>query len=226
MGMNKTPIDPRKFREVDDRIMASTAVSPEEIKKVKEAMDKLEQKAEDKIVAEYKIEILFGVKHSVHNTAYGVMTLWESGSKLHGGGDALLYVCPGKSRKYNECDGIIPDAVNGFSMVPCPTCGMVWKREELIGDTFYRLPMSRWADVILYWFVKLKMNADIRIKYHYRDIRKAAEEEQQKNLRGEKLLPARDEKNRIPRIYPLANIIKDTAAGADLYSRILDFVRM
>ena len=69
------------------------------------------------------------------------------------------------------------------------------------------------------------MNADIRIKYAQRDIRTAARLEQERQRGGELLQEVRSSELRSSSTYPLANIIKDTAAGADLRGRILAYLQ-
>jgi len=80
------------------------------------------------------------------------------------------------------------------------------------------------VDVLLKWFLKLEMNADIRVKYHKDDIRNAARSEQEKQHMGDILNRARSFERRPCYIYPLRNIIKDTSAGADLRGRIHAFL--
>ena len=75
-------------------------------------------------------------------------------------------------------------------------------------------------------FLKFDHNADIRVKYNYRSIRDAAAQEQAKSMGGEVLNIARGPGNRVPRLYPLRNILKDASNGADLYGRFLAFLRM
>jgi len=221
--------DKSAYRQVSDELFASPLVSEQTAQVIKDKLKELNKIRADEVIARYKLEVMFGTKHTVRGLAYGVLTIWENGTKLHGGGDSSLYVCPGKNTKRNDCDAIIPDNAMGLSMVFCTNCGVLWKREELYSEQFFRLPIQRWADVIMYWFVKTGMDADIKIKYSYRykdmDIRTAAGAEQAKQLRGDILNRVRDKEHRVSRLYPLKNIIKDTSAGADLYTRILAFVR-
>jgi hypothetical protein len=102
---------------------------------------------------------------------------------------------------------------------------MAWKPEQLIGQTFYRLPIERWSEVLYRWYQRLSLDADIRVKYHYDDIRAVAGLEQEKELRGEKLGRARSTVRRPPKVYPLEYIASDVSAGADLQKRILAFLR-
>jgi len=72
---------------------------------------------------------------------------------------------------------------------------------------------------------RLGLNCDVRIKYNYDDIRDASRKEQEKNMHSELLDKVRSRERRVVKVYPLAHIIKDTSAGADLYGRILAFLR-
>lgn len=227
MAVKQTKYDQADFRKVVGDLYASAAVTEDEVAAAKKNMELLEKEASSKLVALYKLEVQFGSKHHIDGTpTYGMLTVWENGTKLHGGGDALLYACPSKHLKVGTCEAIIPDAVNGRSVVVCPECLVAWKNEQLIGQTYYRLPINIWADVVYSWFLRLNMNADIRVKYFYQDIRKAADAEQNKEMRGEALERARSDSQRITRIYPLCNIVKDVTAGADTRNRILSFLKL
>lgn len=172
-------------------------------------------------VGKYKVEVLLGRGMRMDGTPFpGVLTLWESGNQLHGGGDSMLYVCPGK-----DCHGVIPESLNESTLVACPKCNNVWKCTELTGQIFFRLPVKKWAEVILTWMTRLDLNTDLRIKYNYDDIRAATSKEQEKDMGGEILDKVRSNERRVVKTYPLAHIIKDTSAGADLYGRILAFLR-
>jgi len=172
-------------------------------------------------VGKYKVEVLLGKGMRMDGTPFpGVMTLWESGNQLHGGGDSLLYICPGK-----DCNGVIPEALNDCTLVACPKCNGVWKCTELTGQIFFRLPVKKWAEVIVTWMARLELNCDVRIKYNYDDIRQAASKEQERDLGSEVLDKVRSKERRVVKVYPLEHIIKDTSAGADLYGRILAFLR-
>ena len=227
--MTQNTKDRSGYRPITDDLFASPLVDERTAQIVKDKLKELGKFHADEVIANYKLEVMFGTKHTVRGLAYGVLTIWENASKIHGSGDSSLYICPGKTLKKNECEAIIPDNAMGLSVVMCTKCAVLWKREELYSEQFFRLPIQRWADVLLYWFVKTGMDADICLKYSYKyknmDIRQAAGAEQEKQLKGDFLNRVRDAQHRIPRTYPLKNIIKDTSAGADLYTRILAFVR-
>src|SRR5579862_8352469 len=119
-----------KFGE-DLPLEEAPQLTPEELhtlKKKQEAFDKLLQ-TEGK--AKYKIEVLFAHKRKLHALSAGALSIWESGTKLHGGGDTKMYWCPARKMKRSDCNGIIPDASNGYGHLVCPRCGVVWKGEEV-----------------------------------------------------------------------------------------------
>jgi len=192
----------------------------EALEKRKAALDKL---LEEQNIAKYKIEILFAKGFSPNKPSAGIMSFWESGNKLHGGGDTILHMCPGKDLGKNNCTAFIPDASHGYGFLICPKCHEAWEGTQVSGQIAFRLTAQDWAKVVLKYYQKLEMRADIYMKYHPQDIRTAAAREQASQHMGEVLLGAR--RSRRPRIYPLANIIKDTSAGADLETRFLAFLR-
>lgn len=189
-------------------------------------MKSLKKFFDDKVRAQYKIEIQFGKARSTWKPFHGAMSLYLSGTKLNGGGDEKLYMCP-----RNDCDGIIlpidrfvEETKKGkaIARVPCPSCQIMWAEDDLVGELFFNLVAKDWASAVLKMFARLDHSADIYLKYHRKDIRVQASIEMSKHAGGELLAEAR--KSRGLHIYPLKNIIKDTGAGAQLYDRILAFI--
>lgn len=180
----------------------------------------------DKILAEqgkakYKIELMFGRARSLRKPTPGMLTFWESGMRLHGGGDTKMYICPGKTRRRNECEAFIPMSANGYGFLICPECQMRWTGDDVFGEIGCVLSMADWSRAILKHFIRLGHNADIYVKMSRGDIRALALLEQQRQHKGEKLALARDR----PRyIYPLKNLIKDCSAGSDLLKRLYAFL--
>jgi hypothetical protein len=186
----------------------------------KKAMDEL---LKQECIGKYKIEIFFSYRRSITKPTPGALSIWESGSKLHGGGDAKVYFCPGEVRGINDCASIIPfDNVN-YGHGLCPRCGKVWKSDEMVGEILGNWPMQTWAKKVTDYFTALGHSADIYVKQPRGDIRKAAELEQEKQLGGEKLDVVR--KGVVKYIYPLARILKDTQSGADIYDRFYAFLK-
>jgi hypothetical protein len=201
----------------DNSIDAAPQLTEEELDTLKKRMQALDKLLAQQQVAKYKIELLFSSRRSGRVPYAGALSLWESGAKLHGGGDCKIYECPARELKMGECRGIIPDASQGYGHLVCPDCQRVWKGSQVHGEVFARLTTNDWARLIYKYFVRLGHNADIYVKLPKADIRKAAEIEQGRQLGGEKLNAARTKRDVY--VYRLKNIIKDTASGADLLGR-------
>lgn len=168
--------------------------------------------------ARYKIEITFGPKrtHAGPNE-FGVQ-IWESGKMFHGGGDALMFWCkdsrPGQD---SGCWSPIPSSnINQMGVAFCPGCKKASNAELLTSARMFRLTTAKTVEVLMKMFRQLGSNADFYIKYHRTDIRFQA-------MLKEKGL---ETANRLKgmNIYPLKNILKDTANGASLEKRLLSFI--
>lgn len=213
------PVDDVQFMEPQ---LAPTEFSKEEQEAIRMKMAALDSLLKTQKHAKYKIELFFGRARSLTKPTPGIVSFWESGSKLHGGGDAKVYFCPGKMRRVNECESIIPEAANIAALHFCPKCGRSWKGADVIGEHIANLTMKDWARVLLYYYVRLDHNADLYLKHAKEDIRTMAMIEQAKSKGGDYLAKVRDK--RALHIYPLSRIIKDTSAGADLYGRFVAFL--
>ena len=205
------------------------ALSEEEQAAVNKRKAELDKLLEEEDLAKYKLEVMFSHRHTSQSPTPGSVTWWESATKLHGGGDAKLYLCDNSAEfpglEGRGCKKFIPDSANGLQYIACPHCGHLWKPEQLVGEIFYRLPIQKWADVLFDWFTRLEMRSDIRIKYGRMSVRDAQHTEVERGLKGDLLDKARSFEQRPCIIYPLKNIIKDTSAGADLHARILAFLK-
>ncbi len=207
-------------------VSMGATITEEEQRVIQERMKELDLVLRnEKKPATYKLEVLFNNERSVHKAFGGLVTWWHSGNKLHGGGDSKIYLCPGKERINNGCSAFLYDQTNSLNFIVCSACGSLWKGEDVHGEVYYRLPMERWADVLLSWFLRLGLDADIRLKYSKTDLRSVAMQEQERQRGGELLHKARSEAVRQGGIYTLDRIIKDTSAGADLRGRILAFLK-
>jgi hypothetical protein len=196
-------------------------LSEEEKHNIAEGRKMADQVRDAEGKAKFKIEMLCTAKWSVINPVPGVISFWESGSQLHGGGDAIVHFCPGKKLGKSNCEHYIPDPSHGYGILVCPGCHSVWDGKEVWGQHIGRHTAQHWADVIFDFYRKLDMNCDIVIKYHKEDIRAASVG----LLAPDKLEKVRSSPKRLRRVYTLSSILKDTSAGAGLYDRILAFVR-
>lgn len=211
---------PEASRELQQRIEEKGAqeLTPAEAAAVQVQKEALDKFFATRVISKYKIEVEFGEGRSTWKHFPGVVSLYLSGSKLHGGGDEKLYLCP-----RDDCRGVIFPGERLGATVHCRKCQMMWPETEIVGEMFYRLAPNDWATVIHRFFVQLDHNADIYLKYHPTDIRYQTAMELARAQGGEAVNKARN--NRGLHIYPLKNIIKDTSQGADLYKRILVFIK-
>lgn len=175
----------------------------------------------DQGLAKFKIELMFTKEFSITKPVPGVISFWESGTKLHGGGDALIHFCPGKKLGTNECQSHIPDPAHGYGLLVCPACKTVWKGDQVYGQIIGRHTAQQWANLICTYFRRLEMRCDIVIKYHSSDIRNATVQ----RFNNDALQSVRSGQKRRKSIYTLASLLKDMSAGAELYDRVLAFVR-
>ena len=172
--------------------------------------------------AKYLIEIQFLKNRSTWKLTPGIMSFWESGGKLHGGGNTKLYLCKSQGIDGKGCSAFIPDMANtGMSLI-CPTCGLLWNPGEVTGELGFNNTMQQWAEYIYHYYRKLEHNCDICLKHSEDDIRTTAAKEQDKQRGGELLTRMRE--NRAPYVYPLVNIIKDLQGGADIVTRFKAFL--
>ena len=220
-------VQPKPVRALPDLAPSNPFLTKEQ-REEEEVKVEAKRRALDKLLereglATYKIEILFGSGFSTVRPTHGIISFWESGTKFDGGGDTIMHICPGKELKGNGCDAFIHDTSHGYGFLVCPKCGEAWNGDQVYGQIGFRLGIKDWARVVLRFYQKLDMKADIYVKYHPSDIRSAAAQEQARQHMGEVLLKAR--RSRRPRIYPLKNIIKDTSAGADILTRFEAFLR-
>lgn len=176
----------------------------------------------DEIHAKYKIEVTFthGRKWKVDATNEVGIQVWESGKRFHGGGDQLMFVCVDTSEKDPKkqlgCRGFISADNITKGIAYCPNCqrGIVANK---LGQIYYmNATAQKIAEKLVEIFHRLEAKADILLKFHKTDIRYIAME----RAKG----PEVARKLKGMAIYPLRNIIKDTATGADLTKRFKAFI--
>lgn len=200
-----------------------TADEAENYAKRAEELSKLLD-SKKKVVAKYKLEVLFGKARSITGLTPGALTFWASGSKLHGGGDDKLYLCPGRALKESDCQALLLDSYNGGGGIVCPSCGQFWKNDACIGELFFNLTMRGWAQVIHTHFRACESDCDIYLKHALDDVRSISLAQATKQTwKGSQAL-AKSREQRARHIYPLRNILKDTSAGADLMGRFYAFL--
>lgn len=203
------------------------ALTPKELEEEKFAIEArkkaISELLERECVGQYKIELMFSHKRSCTKPTPGMLSIWESGTQLHGGGDAKIYFCAGKDKGVNNCEAPIPFNNCNYGHLLCPKCGKVWSSLDVKGELIGNWTMQTWATKLVHYYTFLGHNADLYLKQPREDIRKAARLEQEKVYRGEKLDTVRTGLIRV--IYPLVRIVKDTNNGANLYDRFYAFLK-
>lgn len=169
----------------------------------------------DEVRAAFKIEIMFGNKRTVNGPNNSCIQVYESGKHLHGGGDALAYWC--QDLESNKgCWALIPSEQISRGLAFCKNCGTL-NAERLTAQRFQRVTTKKLAEHVSKIWRQLGMNADIYCKYDPNDIRV--------QIMEKKVGAARAHALRGLFIYPLKNILKDTAAGATLEDRFESFFK-
>jgi len=202
----------------------------------------LEELVADAVKARYKLEIHFGPDRSSlsHKLMAALVTIWESGKRLHGGGDEKMYWCG-----YSDCGK--PFSTDNFAYMHavCPKCqrelhldpqskqdhldylaqenlpvnGMD-KLPIVVGEKLMKQTPPAIAGFLAKTWYDLDCNADIYLKFHPKDMRF-----DKKNFGHEvvdKIETARAKRD--PVIYPLSRILADTSSGGDLKHHILAMI--
>lgn len=167
------------------------------------------------IRAPFKIEIMFGDKRTSAGPNVSVIQAWESGKRLNGGGDELVYWCKDTETDAGCWAPILGDNMSS-GLAFCPNCGTV-ASERLVGQRFQRVTTENLAKHVANIWRQLGHNADIYCKYDPNDIRVQIMEKKVGSIKAHEL--------RGLFIYPLKNILKDTAAGASVEDRFNSFFR-
>lgn len=169
----------------------------------------------NEIRAKYKIEVMFGPGRTTAGPNRFGVSLWESGKRLNGGGDDLAFWCISESQ--NEgCGGIIISEHVRGGIAFCPHCKRAVNAEMLTQLRIGFMTTDNLATELEKLFRRLDSNADIYLKYDKKDMRVVAMEKAHGSEKARRL--------RGLHIYPLKNILKDTAAGASLQGRIKAFL--
>jgi hypothetical protein len=196
----------------------------------------------DSTKASYKLEIHFGPDRTSlsHKLMAAVVTIWESGRRLHGGGDEKMYWCG-----YPDCGK--PFSTDNFAHMHavCPKCRRelhldpVSRQEQLdyvnleglpvngldripivVGEKLLKQTPPNVAKFLAKTWYALDCDADIYLKFHPKDIRFDKTNFGHEVIDKMKGVRAKRE----PVIYSLSRILADTAAGGDVEKRILAMI--
>ena len=182
--------------------------------------------------ARYKIEVMFGPRRTVNGPNVCLVQLWESGKHLNGGGDSVLYLCLNHTKLHmattrdvlfglkknpdafewvGGCGQLVPDRQLQAGIGYCAHCRRGINAELAAHLLPFECTTTHLAEVLALLFRQLDHSADIYSKFFPDDIRYQA------TLRA--YGPEKGRKLRGLAIYPLQNILKDTANGSSLEAR-------
>lgn len=187
---------------------------------------------ETKKAGKYKIQIMFKSDRSDRAPIAFSLSFWESGKRLHGGGDEMMFVCrrhqdaprvgpgdivrPSQLASPNGCGNLIPGDMISGNVAICPHCNSRHLTSQIGDSVFYRAGAEEAAAIIANWWRRLECSADLFAKYLPADPRTAYMRSTEGVLKARRL--------RGLTIYPLARIIKDTSSGATVESRFKAFI--
>lgn len=205
-------------------------ISPELLDRIKTEVAK--GKDEQEKMAEYKIQIVFSSDRSIAKPVSFSLSFWESGKRLHGGGDEMMFICrrhadaprvtpkdivvPNAKATERGCDGLISGGLTQGGILVCPHCHTKHTTDQVGDSVFYRCTSDQAAHILAHWWRKLGHKADLYSKFTPTDPRTIAMRDtygwqKARELRG-------------LTIYPLARIIEDTSVGATVESRFKAFL--
>lgn len=225
MTSEKVAVAENLFKEAVKEINKKREVTEEVRKHNEAALKRASVKPQDnalqiaataaEIKAKYKIEVSFEKGRTPNGPNILGVQVWESGKRFHGGGDELTFFCKDVESDLG-CFAVIPsDFVKG-GVAYCPSCKKGVNADRLTNMLIGKVTSQALAEQLAKMFRELSSSADIYLKYHKTDphyvaMERAKGPDTAKRLKG-------------MHIYPLKNILKDTAAGADLVKRFKAFV--
>jgi hypothetical protein len=166
--------------------------------------------------AKFKIELNFGANRTVKGPNTFTLQVWESGKRIHGGGDDLMFFCLNVNNPKEGCQNFISSDYLKGGIAYCPNCKMIVNAELLARRFVEKWDTKQIAEMCADIFRKLNSDADIYVKYHKMDPRYLAMERAKgpdvaRRLKG-------------MHIYLRRNIVNDTSVGADLGKKIFGFL--
>lgn len=173
--------------------------------------------SDGKIVAKYKIEVLFGPGRTTAGPNPVRIMCWESGKKFHGGGDESMFFCKDGTIENGEgCWNPIPSDQVKNGVAFCLHCNRAINADKLAMQKEGKVTTRALSDELVRIFRQLGSNADIYCKFNKDDIHYVAMLRHRGDAVAKRLLGLH--------IYPLKNIIKETNSGADLGKRFFAFL--
>lgn len=184
--------------------------------------------------ADHKIQIVFRSNRSIHKPIEFNLTFWQSGHRLNGGGDEMMFVCKripeapdvqntdidwdGEYKvkpKKRGCGKLIEGEWSaGWTL--CPHCGTKHLSEWVVDSIYYKVDVNKAAQILASWMTKLRGDADIYAKYNPKDPRYLAMASAQGARKARELKGLT--------VYEKKAILSDLSTGATLVGRMKAFI--
>lgn len=170
------------------------------------------------VPAKYKIEVFFGPNRTHQGPNVVSLKFWESGRRLHGGGDDLMFMCRNseEGKEAEGCQTIFSSDFVRHGIAICPKCQRAINAEKLTRGLVGNKTSRQLAKELAFFWRKLGGNCDIYLKFDRTDIRYRMVEREKGPQKARELKGLS--------IYPLRNILADTGGGAELENRIFAFL--
>lgn len=205
------PSHPDYEKLADDAEKRINSIGPMPIEEYNSFLKELDSSVQEK--AKYKIEVIYQEARKASAPSVCSMTVWESGKKLHGGGDQSMFWCINSKNVEEGCGSLIPDEYCKNGSALCPHCKRTVNLSFLPIQKVGVFTARNLAKETVKVFRHLGSDADIYLKFHLTDFQAMA------RLRGE------GKKVTEAAIYQLKNIISDIANGSDIVDRVEAFLR-
>ena len=166
--------------------------------------------------AKFKIEVFFGPARTLQGPNVVKISFWESGRRLHGGGDDLMFMCRDKMNGDLGCQAIFSSECAKHGVAICPKCQKALNQERCARGLVGKKTTKELSEKLAKLWRQLECNADIYCKYDRTDIRYISIEKTMGSAAARKLKGLS--------IYPLKHVLSETANGASLEARIFAFL--
>lgn len=184
--------------------------------------------------ADYKIQIWFRTDRVLFGESTFTLSAWESGKRLHGGGDELMRICerlPDAPRAADDdvlgmadkdiaarggCRKFIPGGLAVYGRLQCPHCSMHHYAEHIATGKLYRATMTDAAKILEEWWRRLDCRASLYAKYQPTDPRSQAMQTEHGYAKAMELKGLT--------VYRLQSILKDTENGREVANAFRAFL--
>lgn len=134
----------------------------------------------------------------------GHLSVWTHAGREHVGShtESKLYFCPGKFLGKSDCEKLMPEVANATTSHTCPSCGLTWDPELVIGERKGRLTRQGWAAALTDLVNEVGRCVEVVLVIWEKGMRDANRMEMHRNRQGEALTRQRTKKLTANYRYP------------------------